>query len=184
MPKEPSGLDGEVAWVPPGALTALTQRESDLLRQAGERIFALSRSLVAAEKEASKSSQDLLRALEVLKETRATRDILASQVASQLKQIEREFDERAELRRLLASLQMQMQALLTSVIADRGTQAPSHRANSGSPVPPSNRLMTDITSATRRLMRWSSKGGPRTNGLATSSPQSPNSGPAGGSNGQ
>ena len=183
MPMEPTGLDGEVAWVPPGALTALTPRESDLLRQAGERIFALSRSLAAAEKESSRSSQDLSKALEVLEETRSTRDILSAQVASQLRQIEREFDERAELRRLLASLQVQMQALLSSVIADRRPHGSSQEGKSETQLPTSNRLVSDLTSATRRLMRWSTRPSPRTHGLATKSPRSPDSTPTTGTSG-
>lgn len=92
---------------------SLTARESELLRKAGDRIFKLSRALAEAERSVQRLDQELSHTRELLAETRTSRDLLSAQVTSMHRELDREFVERSELRRLLASLQMQMQSLLT-----------------------------------------------------------------------
>jgi ABC-type transporter Mla subunit MlaD len=106
---DPSPASGE-------SFGALTARESNLLRQAGERIFAVSRKLADSEREVQQLRQEISHLGELLAETRASRDTLSAQVQSIQRDLEREYDERAELRRLLASLQMQLQSLLSAVV--------------------------------------------------------------------
>jgi predicted RNase H-like nuclease (RuvC/YqgF family) len=108
-----------VTQAPSSALSngsALTARESDLLRRAGERVFSLSRQLAAAEAHNRRLQAELDHTREMLAETRQGREILSAQVSSLQREVEREFQERSELRKLLASLQMQMQALLPSMV--------------------------------------------------------------------
>lgn len=97
--------------------SALTAREAELLRRAGERVFTLSRQLATAEARNRQLQAELEHTREMLTETRQSRGILSAQVASLQREVEREFEERSELRKLLASLQMQLQALLPSVVA-------------------------------------------------------------------
>ena len=109
---------------------SLTARESELLRKAGDRIFALSRKLSEAERSVQRLEQDLAHCRELLQETRQSRDILSDQVRAMQGDLEREFVERSELRRLLASLQVQLQSLLTPRVEDarprlgQGREAP------------------------------------------------------------
>lgn len=93
----------------------LSERESALLRQAGDRVFSLSRRLADADREANRlaATNDALR--ELLDETRRSRDILSAQVSSLQVERDREYEERAELRRLLASLHLQLQELLPAM---------------------------------------------------------------------
>ena len=56
--------------------------------------------------------QESVQLRELLTETRSSRDALSAHVESLQRHLEREYDERAELRRLLAGLQMQVQAML------------------------------------------------------------------------
>ena len=108
------------------SLGALTPRESELLNQAGDRIFNLSRKLADRERELERSRLETTHLREMLDETRAMRDTLSAQVQSLQRDLEREYDERSELRRLLASLQMQLQSLLPSVVRQEAgaAQAP------------------------------------------------------------
>jgi predicted RNase H-like nuclease (RuvC/YqgF family) len=99
------------------AAGALTERESELLRQASERIHVLSQRAAEAERESERYRMALQQAEAVLAETRRTRDVLSAQVESLMREADREYEERAELRRLLASAQMQLQSLLASMMA-------------------------------------------------------------------
>lgn len=97
---------------------SLTVRESELLRKAGDRIFALSRKLSEAERTVQRLEQELAHSRELLDETRRSRDVLSDQVRSMQGDLEREFVERSELRRLLASLQVQFQAQFAPRVQD------------------------------------------------------------------
>ena len=90
----------------------LTDRESEILRKAGERIFELSGRLAESERQLVQMRQERAQLRELLTETRSSRDALSAHVESLQRHLEREYDERAELRRLLAGLQMQLQAML------------------------------------------------------------------------
>lgn len=98
------------------SLGALTPRESDLLNQAGDRIFNLSRKLADRERELERTKLENTHLKELLEETRMMRGILSDQVQALQRDLDREYEERAELRRLLASLQLQLQALLPAVV--------------------------------------------------------------------
>ena len=116
---------------------SLTARESELLRKAGDRIFALSRGLAEAEKAVQRLDLELRHTRELLSETRSSRDILSSQVTALQRELEREYVERAELRRLLSSFQMQIQAMLTPTATEdrprlgQGREAPQRVAGQG-----------------------------------------------------
>ena len=90
----------------------LTERESEILRKAGERIFELSGRLAESERQLAQMRQESAQLRELLTETRSSRDVLGAHVESLQRHLDREYDERAELRRLLAGLQMQLQAML------------------------------------------------------------------------
>lgn len=98
-----------------GALGRLTDRESEILRKAGERVFALSKRLAEREREANELRSEVVGARELLAESREVRQVLTDQIQSLQTSLDREYEERAELRRLLASLHMQMQELLPIV---------------------------------------------------------------------
>ena len=98
-----------------GSLSELTPRESELLKKAGERVFALSRRLPEKEREASRYQSELQGLRELLAESREVRQVLSSQVTSLQTELDREYEERSELRRLLGSLHLQMQELLPLV---------------------------------------------------------------------
>lgn len=117
---------------------SLTARESELLRKAGDRIFALSRGLAEAEKAVQRLDLELRHTRELLSETRSSRDILSSQVTALQRELEREYVERAELRRLLSSFQMQIQTMLTPTATEdlrprlgQGREAPQRMAGQG-----------------------------------------------------
>jgi hypothetical protein len=95
---------------------ALNERESELLRRSGERIFALSRKVAAAEREIERLRTELHQSQLLADEVRRTRDVLSAQVTALLNERDRDYMERAELRRLLASLQSQMQTILANVV--------------------------------------------------------------------
>ena len=97
------------------SIASLTPRESELLRKAGERVFALSRRLAAKETEAEQLRFEARSLRDLLAESREVRQVLSAQVASMQTELDREYEERSELRRLLASLHMQMQELLPVV---------------------------------------------------------------------
>ena len=98
---------------PQNGFASLTAREAELLRKAGDRIFALSRGMAEAEKAVQRLELELRHTRELLTETRASRDVLSSQVSAMQRELEREFVERSELRRLLSNFQMQVQTMLT-----------------------------------------------------------------------
>lgn len=100
---------------PDGALGKLTERESEILRKAGERVFALSKRLAEREREADQLRSEVQGARELLAESREVRQVLTEQIQSLQTSLDREYEERAELRRLLASLHLQMQELLPIV---------------------------------------------------------------------
>ena len=114
---------------------SLTAREAELLRKAGDRIFALSRGLADADKAVQRLELELRHTREMLAETRASRDVLSSQVTSLQREVEREFVERSELRRLLSNFQMQVQTMLTPTASEdhrprlgQGREAPQRAA--------------------------------------------------------
>ena len=97
------------------SMASLTPRESELLRKAGERVFALSRRLASSEQTAEQLRSESKSLRDLLAESREVRAVLSAQVASMQTELDREYEERAELRRLLASLHLQMQELLPVV---------------------------------------------------------------------
>jgi hypothetical protein len=115
----------------------LTPREGELLRQAGDRVFALSRKLADANKLIEMLKVQMGHTDELLAETRRARDILSDQVASLLRERDRDYEERAELRKLLAS----MQFFITSVVNTQArfalleTRTSPQRGASGVPAP-------------------------------------------------
>lgn len=98
-----------------GPLGRLTERESEILRKAGERVFALSRRLADKEKESDQHRAESTSLRELLAESREVRKVLTDQITSLQRELDREYEERSELRRLLASLHLQMQELLPVV---------------------------------------------------------------------
>lgn len=100
---------------PDGPLGRLTDRESEILRKAGERVFSLSKRLAEQEKEADQLRAEARSARELLAESREVRQVLSDQIRSLQTALDREYEERSELRRLLASLHVQMQELLPLV---------------------------------------------------------------------
>ncbi|HXU23971.1 MAG TPA: hypothetical protein VN697_08080 [Tepidiformaceae bacterium] len=107
---------------------SLTERESQLLRQAGERVFALARKVSAAERREGEVKRELERTLELLTETRNTRDVLSAQVQSLLRERERDFEERSELRQLLGAITGQLQAAMNRPASS--ALAPQHSPGS------------------------------------------------------
>lgn len=93
----------------------LTARESELLKKAGERVFELSRRVAELERTVERLESELAGARELLAESREVRNVLVAQVTSLQTDLDREYEERSELRRLLASLHIQMQELLPVV---------------------------------------------------------------------
>jgi chromosome segregation ATPase len=114
MKNAQSGTSAALKDVQNGA--SLSDRESELLQRAGERVFALSRKVAAAEREIERLRSELQQSSILVDEVRRSRDVLSSQVMSLLNERDREYQERAELRRLLASLQSQMQSMLTTLV--------------------------------------------------------------------
>jgi hypothetical protein len=115
----------------------LTERESEILRKAGERVFALSKRLADQERESSRLTSEAQTARELLAESREVRRVLSNQVQSLQTALDREYEERSELRRLLASLHIQMQELLPLVtgLARAGDLALPPRSDSVVPSP-------------------------------------------------
>lgn len=101
--------------LPEGPLGRLTERESDILRKAGERVFALSKRLADQERQSDQFRTESQSLRELLAESREVRKVLTDQISSLHRELDREYEERSELRRLLASLHVQMQELLPVV---------------------------------------------------------------------
>ena len=97
------------------AFGQLTDRESEILRKAGERVFSLSKRLADQEKESDHLRTETQSLRELLAESREVRKVLSDQINSLHRELDREYEERSELRRLLASLHLQMQELLPVV---------------------------------------------------------------------
>lgn len=104
-------------------VASLSERESELLRRSGERIFALSRKVAAAEREIERLRAELHQSQLLADEVRRTRDVLSAQVESLLNERDRDYMERAELRRLLAGLQSQLQAILANLVVPASAPA-------------------------------------------------------------
>lgn len=100
---------------PVNPLGQLSERESEILKKAGERVFALSRRLADKELESEKLRAESHSLRELLAESREVRQVLTDQITSLHVELDREYEERSELRRLLASLHVQMQELLPIV---------------------------------------------------------------------
>ncbi|MGH2633647.1 MAG: hypothetical protein ACRDG3_09585 [Tepidiformaceae bacterium] len=98
--------------VSPEPPASLTERESQLLRQAGERVFGLARKVAAAERRETDLKRELDRNNELLEEVRRTRDVLSAQVNSLLRERERDYEERSELRQLLGAITVQLQTAM------------------------------------------------------------------------
>jgi hypothetical protein len=122
-------------------LGQLSEREAEILRRSGERVFELSRRLADAERSLAEARQRTAQLEELLNETRRSRDTLLAHTESLQRLLEREYDERAELRRLLAGLQMQMQSMLNGHVAAPPpglmlARAAGQKAVSSRPAPP------------------------------------------------
>lgn len=147
----------------------LTARESELLRKAGERVFALSRRLANKENEAEQLKAETRSLRDLLAESREVRAVLSAQVTSMQTELDREYEERAELRRLLASLHLQMQELLpvvtglsrlTPQLVESSQPPPTPKAPDGPQPPRNNRrpLSQRFISAARDEIRLIRKG--------------------------
>jgi hypothetical protein len=101
---------------PPESFDPLTARESELLKRAGERVFALSRRLADREREVERLNAEVSSLRELLAENRNIREILSAQITSLQTEHEREYEERSELRRLVAGLHLQLQEVLPMLI--------------------------------------------------------------------
>lgn len=113
---------------PDSPLNQLTAREAELLKKAGERVYALSRRVAERDREVQELKSESQGLRDLLAESREVRKVLISQVESLQTQLDREYGERSELRRLLASLHVQMQELLPSITGlaqERQLPAPS-----------------------------------------------------------
>jgi chromosome segregation ATPase len=77
---ETPDIERDDTWARSGDLSKLSEREAELVRRAGERIFSLSRELAAAELEAGRLKQESHHALRVAAELRLSRDSLARRV--------------------------------------------------------------------------------------------------------
>lgn len=140
---------------------SLTVRESELLRKAGDRIFALSRRLSEAERSVQRLEQELSHSRDLLEETRRSRDVLSDQVRSMQGDLEREFVERSELRRLLASLQVQFQTHFAPPAQDarprlgQGRESPQRgSAESSSSKGVAGRMLRAAVREFRPIRKW------------------------------
>jgi chromosome segregation ATPase len=115
-------------------LSQLTPREAELLKKAGERVYALSRKVADRERETQALKLESQNLRDLLAESREVRRVLAAQVESMQRELDREYEERSELRRLLASLHVQMQELLP-VITGLSRGRPELPATAPAPSP-------------------------------------------------
>jgi hypothetical protein len=138
--------------LPEGPLGRLTERESDILRKAGERVFALSKRLADQERESDRYQTEAQSLRELLAESREVRKVLSDQISSLYRELDREYEERSELRRLLASLHVQMQELLPVVTGlSRSQQLGAPERPQPQVVAPSKANGVVQTSLARRL---------------------------------
>lgn len=110
------------------ALNNLTARESELLHRAGERVFALSRRLAERDKEVERLTSDMKSLRELLAENRNIREILSAQITSLQAEHEREYEERSELRRLVAGLHLQLQEVIPMMMRQQTATLPAATA--------------------------------------------------------
>jgi uncharacterized coiled-coil protein SlyX len=99
-----------------------------MLHQAGDRVFTLARRLATAEREQARLGKEIDHLNELLVETRTSRDVLSAQVQSLLVERERDYEERAELRRLLSVVAGQVQMSMAQWTATMKAPAPAERS--------------------------------------------------------
>ena len=157
-----SDVSLEYALADAAALKGLSNRESELVRKAGERVFELSRKAAEREREVERLALDIQHLQRLLEETVRSREVLTNQVRSMQIDAERGLEERSELRRLLAGAQAQVQQLLASLLAPPtdsstpeprrlGTHAPQ-RDSRGRRV--RSRTPLGVTFSTDRIRGW------------------------------
>lgn len=105
---------------PPDSLAALTPREAELLRQAGDRVFALSRDLAIAENEVTVARAGLAAAHAQRDEALAGRDARALRLETLEGELGRALEERAELRQLIQSLEHRLKVALAAAVQPAG----------------------------------------------------------------
>lgn len=110
---------------PPTSFGPLTARESELLKRAGERVFALSRRLAERDREVERLRAEVDSLRELLAENRNIREILSAQITSLQTEHEREYEERSELRRLVAALHLQLQEVIPMLVRQRTEEVPA-----------------------------------------------------------
>ena len=140
-------------------LQALTPRESQMLRDAGERVLSLSRRLSEAERSIATLERDLAHARDLLLEARDMRDCFRAQVARLQHEADRERAERVELGRLLVGLQAQLQSLLTldpRPTAGRLQSGSQTRRRKPSKQGPADRFLRSAFNEFRRLLNSAS----------------------------
>ncbi len=132
-----SDISLDVAFEDTSALKGLSSRESELVRKAGERVFELSRRLAERERELDRLRSEHAHLRELLEETVRSRDVLSSQIMALHTDAERSYEERAQLRELLARAQIQLQDVVTTLVAERKSPAaPSLNAAPEPALPP------------------------------------------------
>ena len=131
-----SDISLDVALEDTSALKGLSSRESELVRKAGERVFELSRRLAERERELDRLRSEHAHLRELLEETVRSRDVLSSQIMALHTDAERSYDERVQLRELLARAQIQWQEVVTSLVAERKSPVdPAPAASTQSAIP-------------------------------------------------
>jgi len=109
----------------PTSFGPLTARETELLKRAGERVFALSRRLAERDREVERLRAEVDSLRELLAENRNIREILSAQITSLQTEHEREYEERSELRRLVAALHLQLQEVIPMLVRQRAEEVPA-----------------------------------------------------------
>lgn len=104
----PADDDGQAA------LAALTAREAELLREAGERVFALSRDLAEGARERARLEAELAAARARRDEAVAAGEAAQRNVAAIEAEAARGLEERAELRQLITSLDGRLRQALAA----------------------------------------------------------------------
>lgn len=141
-----------------GSLRGLSERESELVTKAGERVFELSRRLGERERELAQLKAEINSLRQLLEETTRSREVLASQIIACQSENDRNYQERVELRQLLGSAQTQLQNLVQKVLVEGaigGSELPDPLAASSKPkaVTATSRSGT-VKLARRRVRRW------------------------------
>lgn len=76
-------------------------------------MFGLARKVAAVEKREADLKREMENMGELLAEVRRTRDVLSAQVESLLRERERDYEERSELRQLLGAITVQLQTAMS-----------------------------------------------------------------------